>query len=68
MTTTLMVLWLYFAQPWSWGPLPMTAGWASVAVLDESACAEALTRAGSPAACLPAGSEDPWPLAQILRK
>ena len=65
--TALVVLWLYFAQPWSWGPIPMTPGWASVAVLDPEACAEALTRTIQPAVCASPGVELE-PLAQTRRE
>lgn len=67
MTATLMVLWLYFSQPWMWGPIPMTPGWAAVAVLDKEACLEAISRANSPAICLPPNAEDPELLAQTIR-
>ena len=68
MVSGIMVLWLFFAQPWSFGQIPMTPGWASMHVFwDEEACMEAVARATSPAICLPAGSEDPEPVTQIDR-
>lgn len=42
----LFVLWLYFSTPWMWGPIPMTPGWASVAVFEEmETCVTALNAA-----------------------
>ncbi len=39
----LFVLWLYFSAPWTWGPVPMSPGWASVAVFqDQETCMTAL--------------------------
>lgn len=62
----LMVLWLFFSTPWAWGPIPMTPGWAAVAVLNAEGCQEALERAVSPAVCLGPGQE-PRPLAGVRR-
>lgn len=42
----LFVLWLYFSSPWTWGPIPMSPGWASMAVFDDKeTCATALNAA-----------------------
>lgn len=63
---TLFVLWLYFAAPWSFHGVPMTPGWASVAVLNAEVCHLArLTAArGRPALCLrPRVFSLPQPLA-----
>lgn len=65
METTLFVLWLFFSAPWAFHGLPMGPGWASVAVLDKTACQEALLNAARPAQCVPAGASDPEPLAQF---
>ncbi len=63
---TLLVLWLFFSNPWHFGPFPMTPGWFAAAVLDSEACGEAVDRASSPAVCLLPDSL-PGPLSQILR-
>lgn len=63
----LFVLWFFFTPPWHFGPVPMTPGWFSAAVLDPVACVEATERASSPAICLPPG----WmldPVSQFLRE
>ena len=57
-----LVLWLYFATTWSWGTIPMSPGWASMAVLDPPACHEALERTKQIAVCLEPGKV-PGPLA-----
>lgn len=42
----LFVLWLYYGRPWMWGPIPMSPGWASIAVFDDKeTCVTALNAA-----------------------
>lgn len=69
MQTTLFVLWLFFPTPWAFHGLPMSSGWASVAVLDEAACQRALLTLNNarPARCVRASAGDPAPLAQLQR-
>lgn len=67
MGPTLFVLWLFFPTPWIFHGLPMDPGWASVAILDETTCQEALLHAARPAQCVPGGASDPAPLARLQR-
>lgn len=69
METPLFVLWLFFPAPWAFHGLPMSPGWASVAVQDEAACQRALLNLATarPARCVGAGATDPEPLAQLRR-
>lgn len=64
---TLVVLWLYFASPWSWYGIPMSAVRASIAVLDAGACAEAQARSRTLAVCA-APDVTLHPLASLDRK
>lgn len=42
----LFVLWLYYGGAWMWGPVPMSPGWASIALFDdEETCMTALNAA-----------------------
>jgi hypothetical protein len=42
----LFVLWLYYGGSWMWGPIPMSPGWASMAVFyDKETCMTALNAA-----------------------
>lgn len=42
----MFVLWLHYSAPWMWGPIPMSPGWASVAVFkDVKTCITALKAA-----------------------
>jgi len=66
--TALFVLWLLYSTPWAIGPVPMTPGWAGVALLDQEACLVALERSPRTGACLPGGAPEPGPLARVERR
>lgn len=68
MAETLVVLWVFFTTPWQFGHVPMTVGWASMAVFhDAESCENALENTARRAECRPAGAEEPRPLAEIIR-
>ena len=57
MASTIVVLWIYFSQPWHFGPIPMTPGWASAQVFfDREGCEAAVSNGHSPMVCLPPGA------------
>ena len=70
-----IILWVFFAQPWSLGPVPMTPGWyaayswMSPTSDDLKMCDLAAERAkvlGLKAACL-SGEIEPGPIAEPMR-
>lgn len=69
METMLFVLWIYFPNAWTFGPLPMTPGWYGGFVFDAAEdCHAVAQQAPTRMVCRPATAPMPTGLARHERK